>query len=81
MKAINNKAKVPKSQRMNGNDDSIINSYLTFIQTKQTIRMPLIFLIKTRGTSPPGCTDRPETGYCLSPDIQPLISKWSNIKN
>lgn len=62
-------------------DDSIIISYLTLVQIQPAIKMPLIFLIKTQKGSQPDCLDRPETGFCLSPDIQPIISKWSIIKN
>ena len=81
MKTINNNEKETDSQYMQGFDDSIIIAYLTLAQIQPSISMPLIFLVKTRGTIPPGCTDSPGTGYCLSPDIQPVISKWSTIKN
>lgn len=68
-------------QYMQGFDDSIIISFLTMIQIQPAINMPLIFLIKSRGACLPDCRDSPETGFCLSPDIQPVISKWSTIKN
>jgi len=68
-------------QKMQGFDDAIIISYLTLAQIQPAINVPLIFLIKSRGACLPDCRDRPETGFCLGPDIQPVISKWSKIKN
>ena len=68
-------------QKMQGFDDAIIISFLTMVQIQPAINVPLIFLIKSRGASMPGSRDSPETGYNLGPDIQPVISKWSKIKN
>ena len=68
-------------QNMQGFDDSIIISFLTMVQIQPAINVPLIFLIKSRGTCLPDCRYRPETGYNLNPDIQPVFTKWSNIKN
>lgn len=68
-------------QYMQGFDDSIIISFLTMVQIQPAINVPLIFLIKSRGACLPDCRDRPETGYNLNPDIQPVFTKWSNIKN
>jgi hypothetical protein len=81
MKTITNNEEETQNQYLQGFDDSIIIAYLTLAQIQPSISTPLILLIKKRGTSPPGCTDSPGTGYCLSPDIQPVISKWKNIKN
>jgi len=68
-------------QNMQGFDDSIIISFLTMVQIQPAINVPLIFLIKSRGACLPDCRDSPETGYNLNPDIQPVFTKWSNIKN
>ena len=68
-------------QYMQGFDDAIIISFLTMVQIQPAINVPLIFLINSRGASLPDCRDRPETGYNLNPDIQPVFTKWSNIKN
>ncbi len=76
-----NKGKKKTNKHTQGFDDSIVISYLTLAQIQPAIIIPLIFLVKTKGISPPGCSNSPETGYRLSPDIQPVISKWSIIKN
>jgi len=68
-------------QNMEGFDDSIIISFLTMVQIQPAINVPLIFLIKSRGACLPDCRDNPETSFSLGPDIQPVISKWSTIKN
>jgi len=68
-------------QFLQGFDDSIIISFLTMVQIQPAINVPLIFLIKSRDACQPDCSNSPETGFRLSPDIQPVISKWSNIKN
>jgi len=81
MKQNHNIGKKKKSKHLHRFDDSIIISYLTLAQIQPAINMPLIFLIKTNKNIPPECPDRPETGFCLSPDIQPVISRWSKIKN
>jgi len=81
MKQNYNTGKKKKSKNIYGFNDSIILSYLTLAQIQPAINMPLIFLIKTNKNIPPECPDRPETGFCLSPDIQPVISRWSKIKN
>jgi len=81
MKQNYNNGKKKKRKHLHGFDDSIILSYLTMVQIQPAIKMPLIFLIKTKGISPPDCTYRPEAGFRLSPDIQPVISRWSKIKN
>jgi len=73
--------KEAKGQYMQGFDDSIIISYLTMIQIQPAINAPLIFLIKSREACLPGCRASPETAFILGPDIQPVISKWSKIKN
>jgi len=81
MKQEKDIGKEATGQYMQGFDDSIIISFLTLAQIQPAINVPLIFLIKSRGACLPGCRDRPETGYDLNPDIQPVISKWSKIKN
>ena len=81
MKTFTNNEEETQNQYMQGFDDSIIIAYLTLAQIQPSISTPLILLVKKRGTNPPGCTDSPEMGFCLSPDIQPVISKWKNIKN
>jgi len=81
MKQNYNKGKKKTSKNKSGFDDSIIISYLTLVQIQPAINIPLIFLVRTKGISPPGCSNSPETGFSLSPDIQPVISKWSIIKN
>lgn len=73
--------KKKKIQQMAGFNDSIIISYLTLVQIQPAIKMPLIFLLKTKGTNTPDCLKSPGSGYTLSPDIQPVITKWSIIKN
>ena len=81
MKQNYNFGKKKKSKRLHRFDDSIIISYLTLAQIQPAIKIPLIFLLKIKGTSPPDCPNRPETGFSLCPDIQPVISRWSTIKN
>lgn len=81
MKQLNDIGKETKGQDLQRFDDSIIISYLTFIQLQSAIDQPFIFLVRNKGASLPDCTNSPGTGYNLSPDIQPVVTKWSNIKN
>jgi hypothetical protein len=81
MKQLNDIGKETKGQYLQRFDDSIIISYLTFMQLQPAGDQPFIFLVRSKGASPPDCKHSPGTGYNLSPDIQPVVTKWSNIKN
>ncbi|MEI6679105.1 MAG: hypothetical protein WCL21_10895 [Mariniphaga sp.] len=81
MKQTDLNGKQAEGQYRQGFDDSFIIAYLTLVQVQPIVRMPLIFLVKNRGNCPPGYPQSPGTGYSLGTDVQPVVTKWSIIKN
>jgi hypothetical protein len=81
MKQTDINGKQTKGQYRQGFDDSFIIAYLTLVQVQPIVGMPLIFLVKNRRACPPGSQQSPGTGYSLGTDVQPVVTKWSIIKN